>query len=367
MDRIKKIVKISIQGIIVNALLSTTKAIVGIVANSIAIVLDAVNNLSDVITQLITIIGIKIAGKRPDKEHPYGHGRIEYITSVILSVLLILTGILSLKESIIKVIHPVMAEYTVSSFIVIIVSIVVKFVFGRYVKKIGDKINSGSLKATGTDSYLDAVITFATLVAAIISKLYHISIEGALGIVFSGIIIKSGFEILMETLNNIVGLRIEGDLSKKIKNKVKSYEGVIGAYDLALHNYGPTSILGSVHIEVDDEMKAKDIHKLIRKITIDVFEEYGIVLTIGIYANNMEDEENFKLKKDLDKIISKYPVILQVHAFYFDPLNKYVTFDIVVSFEEKDPEKLKNKIIKELKEKYDDLKFYIIIDRDLSD
>ena len=367
MDRVKTIVKVSIQGIIVNVLLALIKAIIGILANSIAVTLDAINNLSDAITQIITIIGIKLSAKKPDKEHPYGHGRAEYLTSLVLAIILLLTGITSIKESIEKIITPVVADYTIISFIVIIISVIVKFVFGTYVKNIGKKINSSSLTATGTDSYLDSIITFSTFVAALISKFYGINLEGILGVVLSILIIKSGIEILRETLNNIIGVRVEGDLAKKIKEKINSYDEVQGTYDLILHNYGPTSMIGSVHIELPDDIKVKEIHKLTRQISIDIYNEFGIILTIGIYASNTDDNENIKMKNTINQIAKKYKEILQIHGLYIDSNNNNVSFDMVIDFNEEKPEVIKNSIEKELKEIYENYNFDIIVDNDFSD
>ena len=367
MDRVKTIVKVSIQGIVVNVLLTIIKAIIGLLAGSIAIILDSINNLSDAVSQIITIIGIKLSAKKPDKKHPYGHGRVEYITSVVLATILLLTGVTSIKESIEKIITPTVADYTIISFVVLVISIIVKFVFGRYVKKAGKQLNSSSLIATGTDSYLDSIITFSTLVAALISKFYGINLEGILGVILSIFIIKSGIEILLETLDNIIGVRVDGDLAKKIKDKVNSYNQVNGTYDLILHNYGTQTIIGSVHIEVDDNMNAKDIHKLTRDISTEIFNEFGIVLTIGIYAANTEDNELKGIKDAINTILKKYPEVLQMHGLYIDTNNKNISFDVVIDFEQKNPVDVKNKIENELKEIYKEFKFDIIVDTDFSD
>lgn len=366
MDRVKSIIKVSIQGIVFNILLTVVKAIIGLIAGSIAIILDAINNLSDAISQIITIVGMKLSAKKPDKEHPYGHGRIEYITAVVLAVILLLTGITSIKESIEKIIEPTHANYTMISFIILIISVIAKFVFGKYVKKKGKELNSSSLITTGTDSYLDSIITFSTFIAALISKFYGINLEGILGVIFSILIIKSGYEVLIEPLNNIIGVRIDGDLAKKIKEKVNSYTEVKGAYDLILHDYGAKMTIGSVHIEVDDNMNAKEIHKLTKQISTDIFNEFGMILTIGIYASNTYDTELLNIKNTINDVLKKYPEILQMHGLYIDSNNHIISFDIVIDFVEK-PEDIRNKIKQELEEIYKNYKFEIIIDTDFSD
>ena len=366
-DRTKRIIKVSIKGIILNVLLSTSKAIAGVMANSIAVILDAVNNLSDVISQVITIIGTKISTKKPDKEHPYGHGRIEYITSVILAIILILTGVTSITESINKIIVPVTTEYTIITFIVIILGIIAKFIFGKYVSKIGKQIESGSLIAMGKDSFLDSILTFSTLVTALLSKYYGISLEGIVGVILSLLIVKAGYEVLIDALSSIIGTRIDGNVSRKLKEKINSYPQVNGTYDLILHNYGPIKTIGSVHIEVDDNMTAKEIHALSKKIQEDMYEEFKIILTIGIYASNTDDNEYVKIKNSIKETLKKYPQVLQMHGFYVNSKIKNVTFDIVIDFKEREQKHLKEQIENELHDIYNDFKFDIIIDNDYSD
>ena len=284
MNRDKIIIQTSIKGIIVNVILVIFKAIVGFVANSIAIVLDSVNNLTDALSSIITIIGTKLAGKAPDKDHPYGHGRIEYIASAIIAIIILTAGITAIKESAMKIIEPEEANYSIASLIIVAVAVVVKFIFGKYVKGIGNKINSGSLVASGSDAIFDSVLSLSTFVAAIISMVWHISLEGFLGIIIGLFIIRASIEMLKETLNSVIGTRVDNELSKKIKETINSFEEVQGTYDLILHNYGPTQMIGSVHIQVDDEMTAKEIHALTRTIEGKVYTELGIILTIGILA-----------------------------------------------------------------------------------
>ena len=367
MERNKTIIKTSIQGIIVNIILVIFKAIVGVVVNSIAIILDAVNNLSDAISSIITIIGTKLAGRKPDKEHPYGHGRIEYFASLIIAVIVLVAGVTSGKESIEKIINPVKADYTIASLIIIIVAVIVKFFLGRHVKNVGQKIDSQSLIASGTDAFMDAVLSFSTLVAAIISLIWGISLEGYLGFVISVIIVKSSFEIMKETLNSIIGARADSELTQKLREKVNEFEEVQGVYDITLHNYGPSQIMGSLHIQVDDNMTAKEIHKLTRKIQLQIYEELGTILTIGIYASNNSDEKYVKIKNDLAKIIQEYKEILQMHGFYVDEENKTISFDLIIDFKSEDKENVKEEVVRKIKEKYPEYNYYVILDTDFSD
>lgn len=366
MDREKKIIKTSIQGILVNVILVFFKAIVGIFANSIAIVLDAVNNLTDAISSIITIIGTKLANKAPDREHPFGHGRIEYLTSTIVSAIVLLAGITAVKESIEKIINPEESNYSIISLVIIAVAVIVKFIFGRYVKNIGKKVNSQSLVAAGQDAFMDSVLSFTTLVAAIINYIWHLSLEGYLGVIIGIVIIKSAIEMLKETVNDMIGQRADIEIARNIKEEVCAYKDVQGAYDLTLHNYGPSKTIATVHIQVRDDMTANEIHSLTREISTKIYEKYGIITTIGIYAAN-DKGEFAEIKKELVNSISDYKDIKQVHGFYVDKESNNIYFDLIIDFDCENPENVKEKIIKELKEKFPEYEYNVILDADFSD
>ena len=366
MDRNKQIIKISIEGIVVNIILVIFKAIVGLVVNSIAIILDAVNNLSDAASSLITIVGAKLSLKRPNKKHPYGYGRIEYFSSIIIAIIILFAGITSFKESFAKIINPEPALYSIVSLIIIIVAVFVKFFFGRYVKGQGEKLNSSSLVASGIDAISDSFLSLSTFIAAIISMIWHISLEGYLGVFISLIILKSAYEILKDTVNDMIGTRADAELTKKIKEEVASFAEVKGVYDLNIHNYGPNKIVGSAHIQVDDNLNVRDIHRLTRRIEVDVYEKMGIILTIGIYASN-EVGEYKDIKSHIDKLLKNYKNILSMHGFYVDQEYKLISFDLIFSFDEDHPEEKVAEIVNKLKSDFKDYEFNIILDTDISD
>ncbi len=366
MNRGSKIIKISILGIFVNLVLVAFKAVVGFITNSIAIILDAVNNLSDALSSIITIIGTKLSTKRPDRKHPYGYGRIEYFSSIIIAMIVLFAGITAFRESFDKIINPSDANYSIVSLIIIIVAVLVKFMFGRYIKSEGEKLNSGSLIASGTDATLDSVLSFSTFVAAIISYLWHISLEGYLGIIISLIIIKSAIEILKDTVNDMIGIRADTALTRKLRKKINSFDQVNGTYDLVLHNYGPNNIMANAHIEVSDTMTAKEIHRLTKMIALTIYNEYGINLTLGIYASN-DSGKYSDIKAYLLELAKNYKSIIQVHGFYVDEENKYISFDLIFDFEEKNYDKIKNEIVTKLKEKFSDYDYFVVLDIDFSD
>ena len=366
MERQKRIIKTSIIGILINVLLSAFKAMVGFFANSIAVILDAINNLSDALSSIVTIIGIKIAGKEPDNDHPYGHGRIEYFTSQIIGIIILLAGILALKQSIEKIIKPVELNYTLASLLIIIMAIITKYILAKYYEKVGQEIKSDSLIASGIDAFSDAIISLSTFISAIISVIWHINIEGFLGIIISMFIIKNSIEILRTNINALIGVRVNSELAAKIKKDINKFDLVLGTYDLILHNYGPTNLIGAVNIEVNDNLTAKEIHTLTRKINHDIYKKYNIFLTIGIYASNDSDKKTKQIKKYLSKILANYPEVLNLHAFYIEEDNNVITFDLIIDFAS-DRKQIKKEIIAKMQEKYPDYVYHVVLDSNYSD
>lgn len=367
MDRQKTIIKASIIGIFVNLSLVVIKVLGGFLSNSIAMILDAVNSFSDALSQIITIVGTKLSGKAPDKKHPYGYGRIEYITSVITALIVLMAGLSSAKESIQKIIDPEETVYGTLTVCIIIVAIVTKFVYGLIMKRTGEQIQADSLKAMGTDAFMDSVLSATTLIAAIIKLMFNLSLEGIVGAVISVFIIKAGFEMVIETLNSLIGVRADEDLTKEIKSFVRNYPGVNGAYDLVLHNYGPSHIMGSVHVEIPDEATARDIHHITRQIQIGVYEKFGIVLTVGIYAENNTESLAAEMRKKLLETVKDYEYVLQAHGFYLDEERKDATFDVVMNFKEKNQLGVKSEIEKRMEKEFPGYHFSGSIDKDYSD
>jgi len=368
MDRNKKIIRTSIIGIIANCLLAGFKAFVGVITGSIAIVLDAVNNLSDALSSVITIVGTHLAGKEPDKKHPLGHGRVEYISAAMIAIIVSYAGITSLIESVKKIFNPTTPEYNITSLIIVAVAVVVKIVLGTYVKNVGKEVNSDSLVASGEDAKLDSVISASTLVAAIIFIVSGVSLEAWLGAVISIIIIKAGYEMISETISHILGERVEMQLSHDIKRAVVTFDEVLGAYDLSLHNYGPERYVGSIHIEVDEEMGMARLDQLQREITYKVMQETGVLLEgIGIYCRNKKDSEADKLRKELSKYAKKFEFVKQIHGFYYDEAKQSVSFDLVITFDCKDRRKYFAEVSDIIRKEYPQYTFNINMDIDLSD
>ncbi len=367
-NREKIIIRTSIIGILVNVLLAGFKAFVGILSHSVAVTMDAVNNLSDAMSSVITIIGTKLAGRRPDKKHPLGYGRIEYLSAMIIAVIVLYAGITSLIESVKKIINPSTPDYSTVSLLIIAVAVVVKIVLGQFVKKTGEKVNSGSLVASGSDALFDAVISATTLAAAIIYIAFHISLEAWLGAVISAFIVKSGLDILRDTLSKILGERIEAATAKAVKDTITRLDGVYGAYDLVLSSYGPNQLIGSVHIQVPDTMTVRELDHLERRIFDAVWQEEHVLLTgISVYSMNTQDHASAEVELSIRKILDDYPEVLQLHGFFLDTAAKRLRFDIIIGFEAADREQIHAEITEKVKAAYPDYDVHIQLDLDISD
>ncbi len=331
--REKIIVRTSIIGIAVNLLLAAFKAVIGLVSSSIAIVMDAVNNISDAGASLITIIGTKLAGREPDKKHPFGYGRIEYLSAMIISIIVLYAGITSLIESVKKIIDPDVPDYSAVSLVIIASAVIVKIILGRYFVGTGKKVNSASLINSGEEATLDSVISASTLLAAFVFLIFHISLEAWLGAVISIIIVKSGFEMLKDTVSQILGERNDPDLAREIKETVTGFPDVMGAYDLVLNNYGPDSWNGSIHIAVADTYSVDKLDELVRSIQEEVYQKHKIILTaIGIYSVNTKNSEINEAQKKVHDIVLAHEYVLQMHGFYINNERKSMRFDVVISF-----------------------------------
>ena len=328
--RTQGITRTSIIGIIVNMLLSGFKALVGLVSGSVSIVLDAVNNLTDAVSSVVTIIGILLARKKPDAKHPFGHGRIEYFSAIIVSGIVIAAGVTALVESVQKIFRPEMPEYNAVSVIIVAAAVLVKIFLGRYVIAQGKKYQSEALIASGSDASFDAILSASTLVGIGIVLLFHISLDGWIGTAIAVFIIKAGVEMLSDSISSVIGNRPDSEVSMAIRQTVCEHEPVIGAYDLIMHDYGPDYAIGSIHIEIPADMTADQIHRLTRHISEEIMEKYHVILTIGIYAIDSEHQD---LRESLHRTAMEHAGVLGTHAIYVDDSEKFITIDVITDFD----------------------------------
>jgi len=368
--REKEIVKTSIIGIIGNFFLVGFKAFVGIIAGSISIIMDAINNFTDALSSIITIIGTKLSNKKPNKKHPYGYGRIEYITSTLIAMLILFAGVMAIYESIKSIIDyyeiGTMPQFEIYSIIIVAVAILVKVSIGLFFRYKGNKINSDALKASGLDALLDSVLSTSTLIGIFIAKYANFYIEGYLGILIGLFIIKSGFEVLKESLSSMIGNRFDKEYVTEIKKAILSIEGVSGCYDLILNSYGHNKNIASAHIGVSDKLTAKEIQTIERNITSLMYSKYNTIMTIGIYAENFSDEFTKNTYNKILEVIKKYEQILEIHGFYVDEELKIINYDLVISFDDNNPYETINKIKEESQSMFDNYRIIINYDQDFS-
>jgi len=361
-NRTKTIIRTSFFGAGMNLVLVAIKTFVGLFTNSIALILDAVNNLGDAFSSVITIVGTKLSQKKPDRKHPFGYGRIEYFTSLIIGCLILVAGLSSVKEAIIKILHPADTNYSIISVILIGIAIVAKIFTGLFVKATGKRINAKTLEDSGTDALMDAVVSFTTMIAAILNMIFGWKLEGWLGAFISLLVIKSAFEILQDTVSTLLGTRGDQELVQKLKKQIASIENVKGAYDLVLHNYGPSKSIGTIHVEVADNLPASKIHEISRKIQDDVFEEYGIIMTVGIYASNNTEPFAIELRKQISENILTMDHVVGFHGLYINKEKNIINFDVVIDFSAKDMEAVKIAASKKMKELYPQYNFRLQYD-----
>ena len=366
-NRDKQITRTSVIGIATNVILAGFKALVGLFAGSIAIVLDAINNLSDALSSVITIVGVKLARRKPDSGHPFGYGRIEYLSGMVIAIIVLVAGITSLIESVKKIINPEVPDYSIVALIIIVVAVVTKIILGRFVKRQGEKLKSDALVASGSDALFDAIISSSTLVAAIVTLVWNITIDGWVGAIISLFIVKAGVELLLQPINQVIGVRIDSELSRDIKTTIKEHDGILGAYDLVIHNYGPDYAMGSVHVEVDDSIPSRQLHTLFQHIQMEIVEKYSTYLTIGLYAVDTQNDEIGQMQTFIRTTAASFEGIRQAHGVFVDVERKYISFDVVMDFKIDNRSELRNEIAQTIKEHYPNYIVNINIDTDYSD
>lgn len=361
-QRERGIVRAGVVGIVGNLVLTAFKLAVGFLANSIAIILDAVNNASDALSSIITIVGTKLAGRLPDREHPFGHGRIEYLASLAIALIILAAGVMSAKESVEKIVWPVENDYSWVTLVVVVAAIVAKIAIGRYFRIAGQRFDSKALSASAVDSNYDALLSVGTLVAAVVSMVWGANIDGVVGLVISVFVLKAGVGILRESLDPIIGVRESAEFGQQIRSYVASFPQVEGAYDLILQNYGPNTLIGSIHIEVPETMTAGVLNDLSRHIIEGVYERFNVVLTVGVYAANTS-QADLEIRSYLQSVVAECPEILQAHGFYVSHMRNTIDFDLVVDFGA-DPDAVKAKVVERMRQRYPGFRYDVVIDVD---
>ena len=357
----------SVVGIFCNVLLFSVKLTIGLILSSLAVTADAFNNLSDAASSIISFIGVKMAGKPADAEHPFGHGRIEYIAALIVSFLVIEVGFTFFKSSISKILHPEEIRFDLVPFIILILSILVKLWMAFFNNKLGKRIDSKVMLATAADSLGDVITTSATVLSIIICHFTSINVDAIAGLIVSAIVIWSGISIAKDTLEPLIGERIPAELYQKITDIVESYDGIVGTHDLIVHNYGPNRSMATIHAEVPNDVNIEVSHEIIDKIERDVKKDLNILLVIHMDPVEMRDEEVLSLREKTSRIVHALDPELNFHDFRVLKENEQrnLIFDLVIpdSYSEKDANRVMHQLVSLLHEMDGNVECIITLDR----
>ena len=357
-----------IVGIITNLMLFIIKLSVGLFSNSISILADAFNNLSDAASSIITIIGFKMANKPADAEHPFGHGRIEYITAMIVSFMVMLVGLQFVKTSFQKIINPTPVTFELLPFILLLISIGFKFWLSKFNKSIGNKINSSTLKATATDAMGDVFTSTTVVISFLISKFTTLPIDGYIGIIVALAIVYSGFSLIKETLSPLLGEPPDPVLVSDITDMVMSYDNITGIHDLIVHNYGPGRIMASIHAEIPSNIDIMEIHHIIDTAEREISKKLNIYLVIHMDPICVDTDEIIEARNMVQDVLSKYEEVKSFHDFRVvgDHDKKNLIFDIEVCpkclANESSSSQLLSNIEKDIKKKSPEYRCVITVD-----
>jgi cation diffusion facilitator family transporter len=361
-----------IIGIIVNALLFAVKLSIGLISGSIAVTADAFNNLSDAASSVITIAGFKLASKPADLEHPFGHGRIEYISALIVSFMVMMVGFQFIKSSFDRIMNPTAVTFELIPFILLLISIGAKIWLSRFNKFIGKSINSSALQASSLDALGDVFTSSSVALSLLISRWTAFPIDGYIGILVALFILYSGFSLTKDTLSPLLGEAPDPELVESIKNGVLSYEHINGVHDLVIHNYGPGRCMASIHAEIPYNISVVTIHEVIDKAEKELSSKLNIFLVIHMDPINTDNKEVNKAREELETVLKKFPVVKSMHDFRIvgDGAYKNLIFDLVIEltrgFRSEDEENLKKEIDLELKKIHSSYNALITIDKDFT-
>lgn len=334
----------SLTGIVVNFILSVTKVVIGIISNSMSIISDGLNNITDAGSSVITMIGFKMSQKKVDDDHPWGHGRMEYIAAFIVDMLIILVGIELFQSSIDKIINPVMPDISTITITILVIAIIAKLWLFFFYKKIAKIINSEAIKGNAYDSISDVISTFVVLLSAIVAKFANISIDGYVSILVSIFILFTGFKALKETVDILLGARPDPELVKGIEEFTKKYDMIVGIHDMMIHDYGPGRKIVSFHAEVPANSDICMAHDIIDQMEQDIYEEFNCITTIHMDPIEVDDEEINKMREITEKIVKEINENYSIHDFRMTNGGGRINliFDLVIPREEKvDSDKLK--------------------------
>lgn len=358
------IAKTSGIGIIVNILIAGVKVVIGALTSSIAIVSEGVNNATDALTSVITLVGSKLAGRHPDEKHPFGYGRIEYLTSLVIAILILVTGFELLSSSVKLIIHPEELNISYLSLVIVAVSAVVKFALGTYTIRKGREVNSGALVALGVDSRNDCIISAVTIAAALVFLVFHFSLDAYAGIITSVFILKAGFEVLKDTVSELLGKAGEAELAASIYREIRATDGIINAADMMLHNYGPDAYSGSVNVEIDHEKTVGEIYAILHALQLKIMHEKKVTMVFGVYAVDADHEGMKELRAYIANFVRGTEHVKSYHALYVQPDDNRIFVDLVVEYALRDWDSLRKNFLAYMAESYPGQPVELVIETD---
>ena len=356
------VVAVSGLNILVNLIFAAIKVVIGLAVSSIAIVSEGVNNATDSATSLITIVGTKLSAKHPTEKHPFGFGRIEYLTSLLISVLILFTGAELMESSVKRIFEPQEMSISYVTMAIIAVSALVKLVLGLYTIKEGRRVDSSSLVALGTECRSDSVVSVITLVTALVFLVFHVSLDAYAGIIMSLIVLKAGFEVLKETLSDILGQAGEKELAQELYRIIRAEPLVLNAADMMLHNYGPDAYSGSVNVEIDHSKTVEEVYAALHELQLRIMHEKHITMVFGIYAVDRDHAQIRQLREQVAAFVREQKHVTSYHALYIHPNGKDLYVDLVVDYDLADWEALRKEFTSYMAELYPDKHLELVIE-----
>ena len=356
------VVTVSGLNILVNLIFAAIKVVIGLAVSSIAIVSEGVNNATDSATSLITIVGTKLSAKHPTEKHPFGFGRIEYLTSLLISVLILFTGAELMESSVKRIFEPQEMSISYVTMAIIAVSALVKLALGLYTIKEGRRVDSSSLVALGTECRSDSVVSVITLVTALVFLVFHVSLDAYAGIIMSLIVLKAGFEVLKETLSDILGQAGEKELAQELYRIIRAEPLVLNAADMMLHNYGPDSYSGSVNVEIDHSKTVEEVYAALHELQLRIMHEKRITMVFGIYAVDRDHAQIRQLREQVAAFVREQKHVTSYHALYIHPNGKDLYVDLVVDYDLADWEALRKEFTAYMAELYPDKHLELVIE-----
>lgn len=356
------VVAVSALGILVNLILASVKVIIGAAVGSIATVSEGVNNATDSVTALMTIVGTKLAAKQPTEKHPFGYGRIEYLTSLLISVMILFTGTELLKSSVDLIFHPEQMRVSYLTLGIIAVSALVKLWLGTYTIGEGKRIDSGSLTAVGVDCRNDSIVSVITIASTLVYLLFQVSLDAFAGVIMAFVVLKAGFEVLKDTLSDLLGQSGEKEIAQRLYKIIRSEPIVLNAADMMLHNYGPDAYSGSVNVEIDHEKTVGEVYAALHALQLKIMHEMQIVMVFGIYAVDRDHEDVRQMRKEISTFVREKEHVTSYHALYIDPNNQDIYVDLVVDYGLEDWEALRREFTEYMAQRYPGRRLELVIE-----